>query len=64
MRSLKGYTKDKERVLLSNQIFGVGTSNPDTRIFYDNDLIAIVQDTINVLSPADFIFVDDSIPPF
>ncbi len=40
---------------LSYLDFGVGTSNSDTGIFYNNDLLAIVQDTTDVLYPTDFV---------
>ena len=44
--------------ILSYGDYGIGTSNSDTAIYYNNnDLIAIVQDTTNVLFPDDFISV-------
>lgn len=35
----------------------VGAAYLDTGILYNNDLIAVVQDTTNVLYPNDFAFV-------
>lgn len=53
----KFYVSGTTGYSLSYLNFGVGTSSLDTGIFYNSDLIAIVQDTTSVLYPTDFISI-------
>lgn len=54
---IQAYGNQSDYSLSVQNFTGAGSSDHDTLIFYQSDLIGVVQDTTNVILSADFIFV-------